>query len=458
MQQGSASKDSTRWSSRFAYILAATGAAVGLGNIWKFPYITGENGGGAFVLVYLVCILFIGIPVMMAEVSIGKFGRHTPGKSTVEVAKASGKPAFWGFIGWMGVLSGYLILSFYVVITGWGLAYIFKAADGAFGNGTPAHIQTLFADLTANGWALVGWTSLVVLGTVLVVGKGVKAGLERAVSALMPILFLLLIILAVYAAIEGDFWAALHFMFDPDFSKLTINGVVVALGHSFFTLSLASGIMIMYGAYLPEGVSIAKSSLWIAFFDTLVALIAGMAIYPIVFEHHLAPGSGPGLIFQTLPIAFGQMPGGQLVGTLFFIMLVFAAFTSALALIESSVAWLVEKRGFSRWAAAFTAGFGIWLLSLGTIAATCGLPIAIFNTPWGQTNFFDALDYLTANILLPIGGLLLAVFTGWIANKKLIADMIDSPAVFRLWQPIIKFLAPIAILLVFLQLVGIIHL
>lgn len=455
MQQANSKKGgATRWSNRFAYILAATGAAVGLGNIWKFPYITGENGGGAFVLVYLVCILLIGIPVMMAEVAIGKYGRRTPGKSTSEVAKASGKPAFWGFVGWMGVISGYLILSFYVVITGWGLAYIFKAGAGDFGNGDPAAVQALFKGLTSNGWALLGWTSLVVLGTVLVIGKGVKAGLERAVSTLMPILFLLLLVLAGYAASEGDFSAALHFMFDPDFSKLTINGVVVALGHSFFTLSLASGIMIMYGAYLPEGVSIAKSSLWIAFFDTLVALIAGMAIYPIVFAHHLAPGAGPGLIFQTLPIAFGQMPGGRLVGVLFFIMLVFAAFTSALALIESSVAWLVEKRGFSRWGAAITAGLGIWLLSLGTIASVAELPIAQF----AGTDFFSVLDYLTANILLPIGGLAIAVFTGWVANKSLIADMIDAPAVFKSWYPVIKFLAPVAILLVFLQLVGIINL
>ncbi|WP_406667757.1 sodium-dependent transporter [Gallaecimonas sp. GXIMD1310] len=458
MQQQGAEGGKTRWSGRLAYILAATGAAVGLGNIWKFPYITGENGGGAFVLVYLICILFIGIPVMMAEVSFGKFGRHTPGKSVSEVATASGRPRWWGFIGWMGVLSGYLILSFYVVITGWALAYIFKAASGAFGSGDPQHIVTTFKALEADVPQLIAWTSAVILATVLVIGKGVKGGLEKAVSTLMPILFLLLVGLAIYSAKIGDFGAALHFMFDPDFSKLTINGVVVALGHSFFTLSLASGIMIMYGAYLPEGVSIARSSLWIAFFDTLVALIAGMVIYPIVFANHLAPGAGPGLIFQTLPIAFGQMPGGQLVGALFFIMLVFAAFTSALALIESSVAWLVERRGMSRWHAAFAAGFGIWLLSLGTIASVAGLPISIFHTPWGEVHFFGMLDYLTANLLLPIGGLFIALFAGWIAKKKLLADMIDSPTVFRLWHPVIRYLAPLAILLVFLQLVGIIHL
>ncbi|WKE67370.1 sodium-dependent transporter [Gallaecimonas kandeliae] len=453
-----ATRQTNRWSNRLAYILAATGAAVGLGNIWKFPYITGQNGGGAFVLVYLVCILFIGIPVMMAEVALGKHGRHTPGRSVLEVAKSSGKSHWWSLVGWMGVVSGYLILSFYVVITGWALAYIYKAGAGDFGTGDPKQVQALFADLTNDGWALLGWTSTVVLATVLVIGKGVKAGLERAVSALMPLLFLLLLGLAIYAASEGDFWAAFHFMFAPDFSKLSINGVVVALGHSFFTLSLASGIMIMYGAYLPEGVSIAKSSVWIAFFDTLVALIAGMVIYPVVFANHLEPGAGPGLIFQTLPIAFGQMPGGRLVGVLFFIMLVFAAFTSALALIESSVAWLVEKRGFGRWQAAFAAGFGIWLLSLGTIASVSNMPIAIFHTPWGEVHFFAILDYLTANIALPIGGLLIAIFTGWVANKALMADMIDAPWVFRLWHPVIKYLAPLAILLVFLQLTGVIHL
>ncbi|WP_341504088.1 sodium-dependent transporter [Gallaecimonas sp. GXIMD4217] len=457
MQSDKQHSAGARWSSRFAYVLAATGAAVGLGNIWKFPYIMGENGGGAFVLVYLLCILFIGIPVMMAEVVIGKFGRATPGKASAELAKASGKAPTWSLVGWMGVCAGYLILSFYVVIAGWALAYIFKAGAGDFTGASPKHIGSLFGNLTGDAWEMLGWTTAMVLLTVGVIGKGVKAGLERAVSSMMPLMFILLLILAGYAGTKGDFAAAFHFMFDPDFSKLTINGVVVALGHAFFTLSLASGIMIMYGAYLPEGTSITKTSLWIAFADTLVALMAGLAIYPIVFANGLEPGAGPGLIFQTLPIAFGQMPGGQLFGTLFFVMLVFAAFTSALALIESSVAWLVERRSFSRWQAALTAGFGIWLLSLGSIASFAGLEFAQFDLPIGK-NFFEALDYLTANVALPLGGLFIAIFVSWIAKQQVVKGVLGEGKVFAVWQFTLRFIAPVAILLVFLQLIGVISL
>ncbi len=455
--QSENNKGTARWSSRFAYILAATGAAVGLGNIWKFPYIMGENGGGAFVLVYLLCILFIGIPVMMAEVVIGKFGRATPGKAAAALAKASGKGKGWGLVGWMGVCAGYLILSFYVVIAGWALAYVFKAGAGDFAGGNPEHIGTLFGELSSSGWQMLAWTTAIVVLTVAVIGKGVKGGLERAVSGMMPLMFVLLVILGLYAASEGDFGAAFQFMFAPDFSKLTINGVVVALGHAFFTLSLASGIMIMYGAYLPEGTSITRTSLWIAIADTLVALLAGLAIYPIVFANGLEPGAGPGLIFQTLPIAFGQMPGGHLFGTLFFVMLVFAAFTSALALIESSVAWLVEKRSFSRWQAAITAGFGIWLLSLGTIASFAGLEVAQLDLAIGG-NFFEVLDYMTANVALPLGGLFIAVFVAWVARPEVVRTVLGGGKVYGLWHFTLRYVAPVAILVVFLQLVGIISL
>lgn len=454
----SASSVHGQWSSRFAYVLAATGAAVGLGNIWKFPYIMGENGGGAFVLVYLLCILLIGIPVMMAEVLIGKAARKSPGKAVEALAVSSGHSANWKYVGWMGVWAGYLILSFYVVIAGWALAYIFYSGQGAFTHRTSEEITALFGALVSEPRTLMFWSFLIIAGTVIVVGKGVQKGLERAVSYMMPALLLLLFVMAGYAVVNGSPVEAFNFMFKPDFSKLTVNGVVVALGHAFFSLSLASGIMTMFGAYLPESTSIAKSSVWIAIADTMVALVAGIAIFPIVFANGMAPEAGPGLIFQALPVAFSQMPAGQLFGTLFFIMLVFAAFTSSIALIESSVAWLVEHHAMSRWAAAALSGGGIWLLSIGTSYSFAEGSWAHFSIGTIQTTYFELLDYLTANIMLPIGGALLAIFVGWMMKTAVLSKMITEPAVLRLWKITLRYVTPLAIIFVFLNLVGVITL
>ena len=453
---------SNRWSSRYAYVLAATGAAVGLGNIWKFPYIMGENGGGAFVFVYLLCVLFIGIPVMMAEVVIGKHGRSTPANAAAHVATESGHSSHWSIIGTMGVLAGFLILSFYIVIAGWAAAYVFFAGSGEFSAAAadPATnaeaIGTLFDSLVSSIPQLLVWTTLTIAAVVYVISKGVKGGLEVAVTYLMPALLVLLVAIMLYSAVVGDFAAAYAFMFDIDFSKLTIEGVLVALGHAFFTLSLASGIMMVYGAYLPEGVSIAKTSIMIAIADTVVALIAGLAIYPIVFAHGLEPSAGPGLLFQSLPIAFGSMPMGDFVGTLFFIMIVFAAFTSAIALLEATAAYLEERQGMPRVKAAIVAGTAIWVVSLGTVFSLAG-------TQWAQINFgfmggsiFDMLDYLTANVLLPLGGLLISVFAGWVMKTELLRDEFDlTPLQFTTVMVLLRYVAPLGILFVFANSVGI---
>ncbi len=456
---------SGRWSSRFAYVLAATGAAVGLGNIWKFPYIMGENGGGAFVIVYLLCILFIGIPVMMAEVMIGKKGRSTPANASAKVAEESGRSRHWSLLGASGVLAGFLILSFYVVIAGWALAYVFFAGSGEFSAAAadPASqaekIGELFSGLLSKPTQLILWASLMIVATVVVIGKGLNKGLEKAVVSLMPALFVLLAIIMVYSAMEGNFGEAARFMFAPDFSKLTINGVLEALGHAFFTLSLSSGIMMIYGAYLPEGVSIAKTSIWIAIADTVVALMAGLAIYPIVFANGMAPGAGPGLLFQTLPIAFGKMPMGDLFGTVFFVMIVFAAFTSAIALLESSAAYLVERKGMNRWPAAILAGFGIWVLSLGTVFSFSGADWALIDLGPAGGSIFDGLDFLTSKIMLPLGGLFTAIFVGWKVKQEIVEkEMGLSSAAFTAYKFCLKFLAPVAILIVFAQLVGLISL
>lgn len=444
-----------QWSNRLAYVLAATGAAVGLGNIWKFPYIMGENGGGAFVLVYLACIALIGIPVMIAEVYIGKKARVSPLRAVVKVAADNKASPLWQVFGGMGVAAGYLILSFYAVVAGWALAYVFKSAGGGFTDASPAYLKDTFDLFVSSPVQLLSWTSIILIVTVVVVAKGVQKGLEKATRFMMPGMLLLMLIIVGYSAVYGDFSAALNFMFAPDFSKLTVNSVLTALGHSFFTLSLASGIMLMYGAYLPAQTSIVKSSIWIAVADTSVALLAGLAIFPIVFAFQLEPDAGPSLIFQTLPLAFGQMPGGRVLGSLFFIMLVFAAFTSAIALIESSVAWLIEAKGYSRLQAAIAAGFGLWLLSLLTIFSFAGhswTQITVFGQ---QHTLFELIDNLTANVMLPLGGLLIALFVGWkVAPKRLNSELNLKEGFFPIFRIILQIFCPITILVIFLNLIG----
>jgi len=451
---------SNRWSSRYAYVLAATGAAVGLGNIWKFPYIMGENGGGAFVFVYLLCIFLIGIPVMMAEVVIGKRGRSTPANAIAHVATESGHSSHWSIIGTIGVLAGFLILSFYAVIAGWAAAYVFFAGSGEFSAAAanPATntevIGALFTDLITSVSQLLIWSTMIIVATIYVISKGVKNGLETAITYLMPSLLLLLVGIMIYSAIVGDFAAAFDFMFHVDFSQLTIEGALVALGHAFFTLSLAMGIMMIYGAYLPKGVSIVKTSITIAIADTVVALIAGLAIYPIVFANGLEPSAGPGLLFQSIPIAFGSMPFGDVVGTLFFIMIVFAAFTSAIALLESPTAYLVERQGMSRTKAAITAGVAVWALSLCTIYSFAGAEWTKLSFGMGG-DIFEFLDYITANILLPLGGICISIFAGWFIKPEVLKEEFNMSAMsFSIVQLLLRFIAPIGILLVFINAIG----
>ncbi|NRA72165.1 MAG: sodium-dependent transporter [Gammaproteobacteria bacterium] len=447
------------WSNSLTYTLAATGAAVGLGNIWKFPYIMGENGGGAFVLVYLACVVFIGIPMMMSEVMIGRRGRSNPGTSVKRLAQESKVSSRWQAVGWLGALTGYLILSFYIVIAGWALAYVFKALSGDFISQDAAGIEALFVEHLKRPMQLIYWSAAILTATVIVVAKGVQRGLERTIKYAMPLMIILLVITALYSGFSGDFVTTLEFMFKPDFSKLTINSVVIALGHSFFTLSLASGIMLAYGSYMPQDISIYKTSLYIAAADTIVALLAGLAIFPIVFSNNLAPSAGPGLIFQTLPIAFGQMPGGVLFGTLFFVMLVIAAFTSTIALLESSVAYLVEHWSLSRWQASTLSGLVLWFMSLATVFSLSGAPWTQLEINGHSYHIFSILDYTASNIMLPIGGLLLAIFVGWRVTSAISqAELKCTPLIYRIWLMSMKWLAPIAISILFLQLIGVVSL
>lgn len=441
------------WSGRWAFILAATGSAVGLGNIWKFPYITGENGGGAFVLVYLLCIAIIGVPIMMAEIMLGRRGRSTPINSMRHLTTEANAHGLWQIIGWSGMVAGFLILSYYSVIAGWALSYIFKSADGAFVGAEAVAVGGIFDALLASPWELLAWHTVFMLMTMIVVARGVERGLESAVRFLMPALFILLLVMVGYAMSMGEFARAVSFLFEPDFSKLTANSVLVAMGHAFFTLSLGMGAIMIYGAYLPSNASIARSSVIIAAADTAVALLAGLAIFPIVFSNGLEPGAGPGLIFVTLPIAFGQMPGGVLFASLFFVLLAFAAWSSSISLIEPAATWLVENKNMSRIKACVVTGGIAWALGL--------LSVLSFNH-WSDVHlvpgktFFDILDYLTSNIMLPLGGLAIAVFAGWMLPAIMSKDELNlrNGTHYQWWRTVVRFITPVAVVIVFLSAIG----
>ena len=332
------------WTNRWTYILATTGAAVGLGNIWKFPYIAGENGGGAFVLMYLLCILLLGLPILIAEVMLGRKGRANPVHAMLAQAKSAGVSKGWSFIGIMGVAAGIMILMYYSVVAGWSLEYVFQSATSNYMGKTPTDVAAGFGVFAQDTTRQLIWHSLFITVTACIVGLGVTRGIGNAVNILMPILFLLLLMLLWYAYKNGEFMRGLTFMFSADFSKLTGDSLLTAMGHAFFTLSLGMGTIMVYGSYMPENQSIPGASVTVAFLDTLIALIAGMAIFPLVFASGLEPGSGPGLLFETLPIAFSDMWGGAFFGTGFFILVSIAALSSSISLIEPGIAWLEKTR------------------------------------------------------------------------------------------------------------------
>ena len=437
------------WSSRLLFVLAAAGSAVGLGNIWKFPYITGENGGGAFVVVYLVCIALIGVPVMMAEVMLGRAGRTSPINAIRTLVVRSGGHRAWTAIGWMGVVAGFLILSFYAVIAGWAVYYILRLARGEFEGADGPQVEAAFDAFKGDPWQVLAWHTLFIAVTVFIVARGVSGGLEKAVRYLMPLLFVLLVLLVGYAAVYGDFAEGARFLFSFEFDKLSRGGVLTAMGHAFFTLSLGMGAIMAYGAYVPAKVSIANTAVTIAVLDTVVALAAGLAIFPIVFAmEHLEPGAGPGLLFQTLPVAFGSLPLGAVVGAVFFLLVSFAAVTSAISLTEPALAFLVEEYNARRSRVAITLGGACWLLGIGSVLSFSVW--ADFHIV-GKLTFMDFVDYVSGKILLPLGGLLIALFAGWVLVRETVRDQLGfaAPWQWRLWTVTIRYVAPLGVLVVF---------
>jgi neurotransmitter:Na+ symporter, NSS family len=434
------------WSGRTAFILASMGSAIGLGSIWKFPYMVGVNGGGAFLLVYLLGLAVIVLPVLIAEFVIGRRGQGNAVDAVRNVALAEGRSTVWSALGGIGVVGGFLILSFYSVIGGWTMAYVPIAATGAYQGVDAAGVLATYDALLASPARLILWHTLFMAATVYVVARGVTAGIERAVTILMPLLFVILIGLCAYALVEGDAARALSFMFTPDFSKITPRIALDALGLGFFSISVGMGAMITYAAYVGREVNLTQAAIVTIAGDTVASFLAGFAIFPIVFVNGLDPQGGPGLMFQTLPIAFLQMPGGGIVGAAFFVLLFVSALASAISLLEVTVAYCEVHLKLARSTAAIVNGVATWALGLLTVFS-----FNIWNgwkpfASLGGPAFFGMIDFLTSNLMLPVGAILISLFAGIVMRRESVAQELGiSGARLSTFRFLLQVIAPIAI-------------
>lgn len=443
-----------KWSSGRMFLFAAVGSAVGLANIWRFPYVVGANGGGAFVLIYVASMLLIVIPLLIAEVALGRRGGADPISTMTTLARESGASPRWRAFGWLAILTTLIILSFYSVIAGWALAYVPKMLMGLTQSGVE-HIQAEYAGLTSDPIQMSLWHGVFMVITIIVIARGLHRGIESAVKVLMPALFLILLGLVGYAGFKGDFSAALAFLFRPDFSKLSFEVVLMAVGSAFFSASVGVGAMMTYGAYLPQSVSIWSVAAWTAVIDLVVALCAGLATFPIVFANDLSPDGGPGLVFVTLPLAFSQMQGGFVVGLLFFTLLFAASLTSAFSLLEPAVLWLRTKFQVRRARASWAVGLLVWVAGLASVFSfNIWKDVHLFSgiSRFQSSTIFDLLDVLVTNVLLPLGALMIAVFAGWqLSTGMLRQELVPGKAtsLFAVWQILIRYLVPIALAAIF---------
>ena len=436
-----------QWSSRWGFLLAAVGFAVGMGNIWRFPYQLGENGGSAFLILYLACALGIGLPLLITEFTIGRRGKASAAQSVINVAIESGSSARWGFIGNLGIFCAFVILSYYTVLSGWTLDYFVKAATGSFAGADADATGAMFAELLANPWVLMFWNTAVHILIVLVIRQGVQSGIERAVKILMPALFGAIIIMVLYGIFAGDMVATLRFLLEPDFSKITFGTLMDAIGQAFFSIGIGMGSLIVFGSYMPKDFSIPRSATAVIFMDTGVAVLAGLAIFPLVFQYGLETDSGPGLIFQTLPLAFGQMPGGQLFGAIFFVLLITAALSSCIGLAEGCVNWVDEHLNIPRKRGILYVVGAAWILGIASILGFSvwkDVRLLEFIPSYEGLDIFDTLDTLAANNLLLIGGSLAAIFFGWMVPKALKLEEMGVPdgPFFMFWRVMIRFVIP----------------
>ncbi len=441
-----------RWSSRMTFVMAAAGAAVGLGNLWRFPFLAAENGGGAFVLVYLAAVLCFGYPIMLAELTVGRRGRADAALSVRRVSDEAKAGKIWRIIGVLSIFIPFVGIGYYSVVAGWVMDYTLSfLATGGFGYENPIQYQERFDSMLASPGRLLLMHGLFMLSVVFVVAHDIRSGIERVAKYMMPALFVLLFFLVIYAMFVGDFMKGLSFLLYPEWSELTWDSVLAAVGQAFFSLAVGIGALMTFGAYLDKKDNLPVSAAQICIADTSVALLAGLAIFPIVFAFGLETTGGEGLVFVALPTAFGQMTGGYIIGGAFFILLFFAAFTTGVATIEPVVSWL-EGRGLKRRIAAVVAGVGAWFVGVAAALSfnnwATVYPLS-FIPGWEERNMFTILDYGIASLLLPINGLLIALFVGWAIPKVIVANELSQPeTLITVWRFMLRIVAPIAILLI----------
>jgi len=435
------------FSSKFGVIAAAAGSAVGLGNIWKFPYIAGVYGGAAFLFVYLAFIVAIGLPVMLSELIIGRKSR----KNAFGAFKVLAPGTPWRFIGILGVAAAFLILSFYGVVAGWSIDYIVLSLKNGFSSKSPDEISSLFTTLIESPIKPVLYQLFFMILTAAIVIVGIKKGIEKYTKILMPLLVVILLFLCIKSVSLEGAKAGLNFLFKPDFSKLSAEGVLSALGHAFFTLSLGMGTLITYGSYIQKDNNLVSTVINVTVADTVIAILAGIAIFPAVFAFGIAPSQGPGLIFVTLPNVFHQMPGGYIFSILFFILLTVAALTSSISILEVVVAYFMEELKMGRKASTILATVLISILGI-----LCSLSMGVLSSfTFFDLNVFDLMDWISANLLLPIGGMFIALFIGWYFGRKKVQEEVSqggtlSGALLSIFMFLVKFIAPVAIAIVML--------
>jgi len=443
-----------KWSSENVFMLATIGAAVGLGNLWRFPFVAGQNGGAAFLLIYIGFVLLLGIPVMMAELAMGRRGGGSPIASMRKLSIEAGASRAWAAIGWFSILIPLVGMSYYSVVGGWSIDYVIKAALNSFAGFNGQESENTFNLVLASPWRLLFFHGLFIASGVFVVARGVGKGIEAVSKYMMPALFAILIILVLNSIFNADIARGIDFLFNPHFDKITPTVVFMAMGQAFFSLAIGVGVMLTYGAYVPTNVSLPKAAFIIALADTAVAVLAGIAIFPVVFAHGLDPAGGEGLIFVTLPIAFGNMHFGYIVGVMFFVLLFFAAYSSVLGMLEPVVSFLEEHRGYSRPKMAILAGFCSWVLGIAAVLSfnvwSDLRPMAIVPL-LAEKNIFGLLDFAIANFLLPLNAMLIAIFAGWIMTRQSLLEElgVQSVALAKFLQVVLRYIAPVLIFAIF---------
>ncbi|MBV8853797.1 MAG: sodium-dependent transporter [Sinobacteraceae bacterium] len=444
---------SPRWSSQIAVYLGTAGASVGLGSLWRFPYLAGTGGGSAFILVFFLSCLLIATPLLVAELAIGRRSRASPPQAA-GIAVGSGGRSRWNAIGILGTLAAYLIFSYYTLIAGWVLAYTWKCANGMLAAAGPQHVSALWQSFRSNPLESGAWHAVFVLVTLTISSRGLQKGIEPANRIRAPGLLLLLVVLVIYSWSTGDIHRAFAFAFAPRFSDLNAQIALAAVGQAFYATGVGQAMMIAFGAYIDRGTSLIRVAFMITAAILLVSLLATVMIFPLVFGYGMNPAQGPELVFEVLPRVFTEMPGGRLIGTLFFALLVLAALTPSIALLEPAVYWLMQRRGMSRAVATWIVGLSAWILGVGSVLSFSSWadwhPLGALR-PFAQKTFFDLVDYSSSNILLPVGALLTSLLTGWRAREVLQHELAGTSSWVRkgcTW--LLRYVCPIAILVLFI--------